>query len=226
MKKASLILIPFRNNVNFKQVVNQIINKTNSTLSDLELVVVDNNTDASLKKDICLFLELFKDKITIKYFENNNHLQLAGATNKAIDLCDSKYFIYLCSNDTFIYNNDWINSITNELSDEDYNQGYRLGGTIAPWPNFLKDPKLHVHAQGGVFLSFTEYMKKNKYPVSHPFSFCDVMHSANCLKQGFKIKQINSLFSSMGTVTPSFHQENIKTNKYYITHLHGNSKLI
>ena len=222
MKTASIVLAPFNNNEAFKKVFLQVLTKTNFNFNELELIIIDNNINEENILDIKKFLELYTTDYPIKYYNNRNNYQLAGATNKAIELSDSKWFVYLCSNDTYIYHNDWLKSMTEGLSDDDYTKGFRIGGTIAHWPNFLPNPKDHVHVQGGIFIAFTEYMKNNKYSTKFPFSFMDTNHSAHCIKQGFKLKHIASVFSSMATVNDRIHQENKTSNKYYVTHLHGN----
>lgn len=224
IKKTSIVLVPYKNNINFKKVVNQILNKTKYPTDSIELIVIDNNTDVTLSTEIRGYLNSIKN-LPIKYKQNHNIHQLAGATNEAVKLANSHWFVYLCANDIYIYDENWLNYLINNLTTEDYAKGYRLAGTIAKWPNYLKDSSLHFHAQGSIFIAFTEYMKKNKYSLQHPFSFMDVIYSAKCLEQGFKIKHLDKILGSMDFVTKSFHDTNKKTNKYYITHLHGNSKL-
>lgn len=222
MRKVSICLVPYNNNEQFKKVLQQVIAITNFDFNDIELIIIDNNTDATLKQDIVNFISPYAHKYFIKHVQNNNMNQLAGATNKAIEVSDSKWFVYLCATDTLIYSPEWLNHMVDNLSDEDYSQGYRIGGTIAHWPNPISDVSKHIHIQGAIFAAYTEYMKNNKYPPQYPFSFCDVMHSARCLQQGFKLKEFPKVFSSMGFVTVQSHEENRQTGKYYITHLHGN----
>lgn len=223
-KDVSIVLCPYENNMFFKKVFNQIINTTDYDFSKIEFIVVDNNIDTSKQIDICNFLEQYIDKgYTIKYYSNKNIKQLAGATNKAIELSDSKWFIYLCATDTYIYHNGWLNNLIENLSDSDYNNGYRIGGTISSWPNYFSDKSKHIHVQGSIFISFTEYMKKNKYSDKYPFSFMDVYHSADCLKKGYKLKGIQKVLASMGFVSTKEHEDIKKSKKYFITHLHGNN---
>ena len=156
----------------------------------------------------------------MKHLQNENVGQLAKATNRATEVADSKWFVYLCATDTYIYDPNWLTYGTTNLSDADYVDGYRIGGTITPWPNHLH-PDLHYHVQGAVFIAFTEYMKANPYSLEYPFDGCDVMHSARCLEQGFKLKSIRGLLAHMDEVTEFWHENNKQSKEFLIAHVHG-----
>ena len=220
MKDVSIVLCPFENNDLFKRVFNQIVIRTRYDLSRVEIIVVDNNTDPDLKRDVAEFAQENAELCAITYIENNNEGQLAQATNKAIEVADSKWFVYLCANDTYIYDPRWLQYLIGNLSDDDYDAGYRIAGTVTPWPNHLSEEK-HFHVQGAVFIAFTDYMKQNPYSGDFPFNYCDVMHSARCLEQGFQLKHLPRICSHMGDATREWHDGNRQSKQYLIAHLHG-----
>ncbi|MEY4669991.1 MAG: hypothetical protein RL518_2690 [Pseudomonadota bacterium] len=220
MKDVSIMLCPYENNALFKRVFNQIIIRTRYDLSMIEILVVDNNTNTELKRDVVEFLRENEELCTIKYLENNNEGQLAQATNKAIQAADSKWFVYLCTNDTYIYDPRWLQYLVGNLSEDDYEAGYRIAGTVTPWPNHLTEEK-HFHVQGAVFIAFTEYMKLNPYSLEYPFEYCDVMHSARCLEQGYLLKHLPRICSHMGHASREWHEENRSSKQFLIAHVHG-----
>lgn len=223
MKEVSLVLCPFENNDFFKRVFNHIIVRTRYDLSQIEIIVVDNNTDPELKRDIAEFVHENGELCSITYIENNNEGKLAQATNKAIEVADSRWFVYLCANDTYIYDPRWLQYLVGNMSEEEYNAGFRIGGTVTPWPNQLP-PDKHFHVQGAVFIAFTEYMKNNPYSPEYPFDQCDVMHSARCLEQGYHLKHLPRICSHMGQATREWHEGNKQSKQYLIAHVHGLAK--
>lgn len=220
MKEVSIVLCPFENNDFFKRVFNHIIVRTRYDLSQVEILVVDNNTNPELKRDIAEFVHENGELCSIRYIENNNEGHLAQATNKAIEAADSRWFVYLCANDTYIYDPRWLQYLTGNMSEEEYHAGFRIGGTVTPWPNHLA-PDKHFHVQGGIFIAFTDYLKGNPYSPKHPFDYCDVMHSARCLEQGYHLKHLPRIRSHMGEVTKDWHDGNKQTKQYLIAHVPG-----
>lgn len=220
MKDISIVLCPFENNAQFARVLEHVFTRTFYDFSKIELIVVDNNTEPSKKDEISALVRRYEGRCSIKHLQNDNVGQLAHATNRAIEVADSKWFVYLCATDTYIYDPGWLTYGTTNLSDEDYAAGYRIGGTITPWPNHLH-PDLHYHVQGAVFIAFTEYMKANPYSPAYPFDGCDVMHSARCLEQGFKLKSIRGLLAHMDEATEFWHENNKRSKEFLIAHVHG-----
>jgi len=220
MKDVSIILCPCENNDSFKRVFNHIVIRTRYELSQIEILVIDNNTDTELKRDIAEFVQDNAALCDITYIENNNEGQLAHAINRAIEVANSKWFVYLSANDTYIYDPRWLQYLIGNLSDDDYEAGYRIAGTVTPWPNHLSDDK-HFHVQGTVFIAFTEYMKKNTYSADFPLECSDVMHSARCLEQGYQLKHLPRIYAHMGHVTKEWHDSNRETKQFLIAHLHG-----
>ena len=214
-------MCPFRNNQYFKKIFTQVINNTDYDFSKIEFIIIDNNTDALLQQDLIDFLSPYTNQYTIKQYQNRNIGQLANASNKAIELADSKWFVYLCATNTYIFQPDWLKHMTIHLSDIDYANGYVMAGTIAQWPNYIPNPSMHIHIQGGLFIARTEYMKHNNYTMQYPFSFMDVIHSANALAQGKKLKSISEVWSSMATVNASGMDFMKKAGQFKIIHAHG-----
>ena len=221
MKDVSIVLCPFNNNEHFKRVFHHIITRTHYDFSKIEVIVVDNNTEADLKKEIANFVADNASLVDVTYIENNNVGQLAQATNRAIEIASSKWLVYLCATDTYIYDPQWLVYLTENLSDSDKEEGYRIAGTITPWPNYLKDESKHYHVQGAVFIAFTEYMKQNPYSLEYPFDHCDVIHSAKCLEQGYKIKHLPRIISHMGHASLDWHQGVRRSKEFLIAHVHG-----
>jgi GT2 family glycosyltransferase len=220
MKDVSIVICPFENNDFFKRVFNHIIVRTRYDLSQVEIIVVDNNTDPALRRDIAEFVHENGELCSMKYIENNNEGQLAQATNKAIEAADSRWLVYLCAKDTYIYDPRWLQYLVGNMSEEEYNAGFRIAGTVTPWPNHLP-PDKHFHVQGAVFIAFTEYMKSNPYSPEYPFDYCDVIYSARCLEQGYHLKHLPRIRSHMGAVTKDWHDGNKQTKQYLIAHVLG-----
>lgn len=220
MKEVSIVLCPYENNDFFKRVFNHIVVRTRYDLSQIEIIVVDNNTDPERKRDIAEFVHENAELCAMHYIENNNEGKLAQATNKAIEVADSRWLVYLCANDTYIYDPRWLQYMVGNLSEEEYNAGFRIAGTVTPWANHLTADK-HFHVQGAVFIAFTEYMKNNPYSLDYPFDQCDVIHSARCLEQGYHLKHLPRICSHMGQATKEWHEGNKQSKQYLIAHVHG-----
>jgi glycosyltransferase involved in cell wall biosynthesis len=219
-KDVSIALVPFENNPQFARVLEHVMTRTAYDFSRLEVLVIDNNTDLGKQREVEEIVSRYKDRCSFKLFKNNNAGQLAQATNKAIELADSKWFVYLCATDTYIYDETWLQYAVSNLSDDDYAHGFRMGGTITPWPNYLT-PDLHYHVQGSIFIAFTEFMKAYPYSADFPFDYCDVIHCARTLKLGMKLKAIPGLLAHMGDVTEFWHLQNKEKREFKIAHIHG-----
>jgi glycosyltransferase involved in cell wall biosynthesis len=220
MKDISIVLCPRENNELFKRVFNQIIIRTRFDLSRIEIIVVDNNTDSSLRDDIEEFLQENDQLCRIKYVENIGHGGNAQAVNKAIEAAESKWFVYVSINDTYIYDPRWLQYLIGNLSDDDYEAGYRIAGTVTAWPDNLSEEQ-HLHVQGEVFIAFTDYMKHNPYSRDYPLEHCNILHSARCLEQGYQLKHLPRIYSQKGDASKEWHEENRQSKRYLIAHLHG-----
>ncbi len=220
IKDVSIALVPFENNPQFARVLEHVVTRTAYDSSRFEIVIVDNNTDPAKQQEVQEIVKRYEDRCDCKLIRNNNVGQLAQATNRAIEVANSKWFVYLCATDTYIYDEGWLSYAVENLSDEDYAQGFRMGGTITPWPNYLT-PDLHYHVQGSIFIAFTDFMKAYPYSGDFPFDYCDVMHCARTLKLGLKLKSIPGLLAHMGDVTEFWHNLNRSTKEFKIAHIHG-----
>lgn len=210
MKKVSIILIPFNNNRTFFRTLKQVLQVR---YDDYEILIIDNNLDKKVENAINPYLEKYKK---IHYFRNNNRFILAGAMNMAIDKADSHWIVYLCTNHVWIYSNDWLAHMTLHMSDIYYKARFMMGGHVQKFR--AKD-----HVQGGVFIAFTEFMKKFKYEAkANPFQFMDVNISARILRGKYRLKKIPRVMSVMNQGwTSKNHRDNIIVKKYKIVHCHG-----
>ena len=224
MKDVSITLVPFENNPQFARVLEHIMSRTAYDFSKIEILVVDNNTDLDTQREVAQIVQSYEGRCTVKLLHNHNVGQLAQATNRAIEVADSKWFVYLCATDTYVYDESWLSYAVENLSDDDRKAGFRMGGTITPWPNYLT-PEHHYHIQGSVFIAFTEYMKAYPYTLDFPFDYCDVMHCARCLRLGLKLKAIPGLLAHMGDVTEFWHDLNKEKKEFKIAHIHGLHRL-
>ena len=124
------IIICTYNRVDFlEKCINSILNQIND-YSEIEIVIIDNNSNDNTRK----FIESFK-KENIKYFLETNQ-GLSYARNKGIDVSKGKFLAFV--DDDAIINKNWVKSLIKQLKKKQYNQIY--GGPI--YPNFeIKCPK-------------------------------------------------------------------------------------
>ena len=146
--KASICIVPFRNNKRFLEIFKQI----KQTSGEYEIIVIDNNARDDLRKLMT----------GVKYFHNKNNGKLAGATNKAVSMAEGRYFVYVCAIHTRIYSNDWLSDMIKQMM---ANPKYAMGGDLRPFGS-------KGHIQGGVYIAKINWMRKNPYDeVKSPFTF-------------------------------------------------------
>jgi glycosyltransferase involved in cell wall biosynthesis len=223
MKEVSIVLCPRENNDSFMRVFNQIVVRTRYDFSKLEIIVVDNNTTPGSQKELEEFVTENSELCSIKYISNNNEGGIAQACNRAIEAANSRWLVYLSSFDTYIYDPRWLQYMVGNLSEEEYQAGYRIAGSLAS-EGYTDGQDLNVHIVGAIFIAFTDYMKGNPFsPGSSPERY-DVEHSARCVELGFQLKNLPRIFSYGGDASQDWHNENREIKRFLIAHLNGLSQ--
>lgn len=223
MKEVSLVLCPRENNDAFIRVFNQIVIRTRYDFSQVEIIVVDNNTDSTLQQELAGFVRENAEVCSIKYILNNNEGGIAQASNKAIEVADSRWFVYLSSFDTYIYDPRWLQYMVGNLSEEEYLAGYRIAGSLA-YDGTPEGEPLHLFVEGALFIAFTDYMKSHPFSADSPPDSYDIEHSARCVELGFQIKNLPRIYSYGGDVSQEWHDENREIKRFLIAHLNGLSQ--
>jgi len=220
MKEVSIVLCPRENNNSFFRVFNQIIIRTRYDLSQVEVIVVDNNTDPALKSEVAQFVAENSEVCSLRYIENNNEGGIAMACNRAIEAADSQWFVYMDTTDTYIYDPRWLQYMVGNMSEEDYTAGFRIAGTLTAGENY-PEKESDVFIQGAVFIAFTEYMKLNPFLTDAPPDAYDAVHSAQCLALGYQLKDLPRICSYLGGATQDWHDENREVKRYLIANVQG-----
>lgn len=223
MKEVSIVLCPHGNNDAFMRVFNQIVVRTRYDLSQIEILIIDNNTDPILKKEVSDFVTENSELCSLTYIENNNQGGIAQACNKAIEASTSRWFVYMNTTDTYIYDPRWLQYMTGNMSEDDYIDGYRIGGTLTAGPNYPECDK-DIFVQGAMFIAFTEYLKGNPclretQPESHDF-----INSTGCIELGFQLKHLPRICSCDADATQEWHNENREVKRFLIANVGGLSQ--
>ncbi len=191
---VTVALIPFENKKQFFKTLNRV----REAEGDFKITVINNSVE-----DYMVY--------PCTYRHHKNKFQLAGGTNQAIKLCETKYFVYVCTNHVYFYSNDWLSRMVLELEAK---PKIALAGTILPY-------KGKPHVQGGLFIGRTEILKENLYRYDKPFRFMDVYMSWRLMEAGYKLGTIKSIYSVMKGWTAENHQRNLKKLRYTAVHGHG-----
>lgn len=201
---ATICLVPFNNPESFLRVMKQLsLCKTN----DCEILVIDNSTNDSEAKKI----QSFCDKVT--YIKGDNK-SLAHANNSAISMAQGKYFIYLCSNHTWIYDNNFVYRIAVGIEESDAD----MAGTISY--------EVSKHVQGGVYIAKTESLRDHYYDELHyEFNFMDVDICQRMIATGKRLADIPSIFSTMKDIRIETHELWQKTKEVAVAHSHFYERL-
>ncbi len=197
---VSICLVPYQNEKSFLTIL-QSAYKT--LIPNAEIIIIDNNPTNRYK--------LICEKFNFRYYHNANKGQLANATNLAISMAKGKYFLYLCTNHTYIYCNDWLSYMVGYM--ERYHERYVMGGDVKPFRN-------HNHIQGGLYIARTAWIKQHPYKGSYPFTFMDVEISKEIMRDRKKMIKIPLIHSSMHEWNRRSHDTNMKTKMIKIVHAH------
>lgn len=184
--KATVCIVPYNNNVKFLDILDRVLEADGK----FNVIVVDNNKHPVLR--------LVLDDYPIKYVNNGNKGQLAGACNLAVSMTDTEYFIYVCSNHTEIFFNSWLDDMVSAMDIS----GVAIGGTVS----LVRRGQDHV--QGGVFIARTEILKEIPYDsINYPFTFMDVYLSNKIKEAGYEFLDIPIVHSVMGKPRRRNHQK-------------------
>jgi GT2 family glycosyltransferase/ADP-heptose:LPS heptosyltransferase len=214
-ESLTIIIVPFNERSSFFHEIIMQLRETNFDPQKLKFIFVDNSTDESEKNYISKMIDILKKRFPlVKLIRNNNQKLLSGAMNKALEICDTELFIYLCSKHLYIYDNDWAKYLMSEMKAIGVREEkYIIGGTISN--------ETGPHVQGGAFIAYTAPLKEIKYDAEKfPMIFMDVDLCRRIIKKGFKLKQIDGMLSKMSNYTLKDHSKNIETQQYKIVHSH------
>ncbi len=192
---VTVCLVPFENKAQFFKTLNRV----RDTEGDFKITVINNSV-----KDY-----MVDPPITYRHHKNKN--QLAGGTNQAIKLCETKYFVYVCTNHVYFYSDDWLSSMVAEM---EARPKIAIAGTVSPY-------KGKPHVQGGLFIARTDILKENLYRYDKPFRFMDVYMSWRLIEAGNNLGTLKGIYSVMKGWTPENHQRNLKKLRYKAVHGHG-----
>jgi glycosyltransferase involved in cell wall biosynthesis len=223
MKDVSIILCPRDNNGAFMRVFNQIVVRTRYDLSQIEIIVVDNNTDSKLKEEVAEFVRENSELCSLTYIDNSDSGGIAQACNRAIEAANSRWFVYMNTTDTYIYDPRWLQYMTGNMSEDDYIDGYRIGGTLTAGPNYPASEE-DLYVQGAMFIAFTEYLKGNPFPVETSPKPYDMLNSARCLKLGFHLKSLPRICACDADASQEWHDENREVKRFLIANVGGLSQ--
>lgn len=223
MKEVSIVLCPRENNDSFIRVFNQIVIRTRYDFSQLEIIVVDNNTDPVAKNEIAEFVRENSEVCSMTYLDNSNDGGIAQGCNRAIEVADSRWLLYMSSTDTYIYDPRWLQYMVGNLSEDDYDAGYRIAGCLASEVE-SPSPQDVIHVKGAVFIAFTEYMKSNPFAADSTPERYDIDHSKRCVELGYQLKNLPRIYSYGDDATHEWHHENREIKRFLIAHLNGLSQ--
>jgi len=192
---VTVALIPFENKDRFFKTLNRVRDAD----GDFKITVINNSVEDYI----------VHPPITYRHHKNKN--QLAGGTNQAIKLCETKYFVYVCTNHVYFYSPDWLMTMVEEMESL---PKIAMAGTILPY-------KGKPHVQGGLFIARTEILKENLYRYDYPFRFMDVYMSWRLMEAGYKLRTLKGIYSVMKGWTPENHKRNINSLRYKAVHGHG-----
>ena len=193
--KATVCLIPFKNNTRFRKILSEVLRVTKN------IIVIDNNRESIFKQEC--------NKHTYRF--NGNKGGLAGATNMAVSLCETEYFVYLCSNHIHIYDDTWLDYLVTQM---DEMPEAVMGGDLTPY-------KGRHHIQGGIFIARTQFLKDYPYDAEHyPFSYMDVFMSDKIVKLGFKLGEIGGIRSTLSKWNKFSEIRNAQNERFKIVHGH------
>lgn len=204
---ATICLVPFNNPTSFHRIVKQL--SESLKLYKDELIVIDNSTNLAnrlLNRLICWF---YSETMRIRYFEGEDKKSLSAATNRAASLARGHWFIYMCSNHSWIYDNNFVDYLCSEM--EHHNAD--LGGTISV--------VCRRHVQGGVFIAKSTTLRRHSFRSEfYPMDFMDVDLSQMYEKLGKKIIHIPEMISMMGKIPACMHEEWQRTKDVKVCHSH------
>ena len=189
-------LVPFEN----KKIFFKTLSSVRKTEGDHKIIVINNSVE-----DYTLIVP------PDVYQHNKNKNQLAGGTNLGIELTNTKYFVYVCTNHVYFYSPDWLEAMVDEM---EANPKIDMGGTVLPY-------KGKPHVQGGLFIAKTEVLKNNLYKYDYPFRFMDVYMSQRLMEAGYKLGNLKCIYSIMKGWTTESHQRNLDKGRYKAVHGHG-----
>lgn len=193
--KATVVFVPYKNHVRFRKILAEVKRVTNN------IIVIDNNPEPVLKNEC-------QD---VQYAHNGNKGMLAGATNFAVTICRTEYFVYLCSNHIHIYDDTWLEDLIEQM---DALPDVVMGGDLLPVGKAL-------HIQGGIYIARTIFLKQYPYNVKKfPFSFMDVEISALITRKGFKMRGLKGVKSVMTKWGKFDKERNDREKLYKIVHGH------
>jgi len=193
--KATVCLVPYKNHNNFRKVLAEVKRVTD------KIIVIDNNRESVLKYEC-------EDVV---YRHNGNKGMLAGATNLAVSLCETEYFVYLCTNHIHIYDDTWLEDLIEQM---DSMPDVVMGGDLLPVGKAM-------HIQGGIYIAKTSFLTQYPYNVKKfPFSFMDVEISALITRKGFKMRGLKGVKSVMSKWGKFDKEKNDRTKRYKIVHGH------
>lgn len=209
--QASVCVVPYNNTQLFFRLLTQL---SQTWFHRRELIVIDNSTNPIHQLAIRLLCYSFKERLNVRYYEGRNKKSLSSATNRAVNLSKGKYFIYLCSNHTWIYDPHWLTYMLDEMKSSDSDIGGTLSTAVRP------------HIQGGIFIAKTaallEVPFNEKY---YPMSLMDVDLSQRFEAQGKRFVQLDRMLSMMGNILPELHNEWEVTKEVLICHSHFYEKM-
>jgi len=191
--KVTVCLVPWKNHVKFRKVLSEVKRVTD------KIIVIDNNLEPVLKHECN----------DVVYRHNGNKGMLAGATNLAVTLCETKYFVYLCTNHIHIYDDTWLEDLVEQM---EAMPDVVMGGDLLPVNKAM-------HIQGGIYIAKTIFLTQYPYNVKKfPFSFMDVEISAVITRKGFKMRGLKSIKSVMTKWGKFDKEKNDRTKQYKIVH--------
>lgn len=196
--QISVCLVPFMNDKRFIKLFESILK---AERVKFEIIIIDNNTNPNYT--------WVSKKSEMKYYHNKNKWQLAGAVNKAISLSETEFFVYLCTNHTRIFSNDWLYYMLGQI--KKYDKRYVMGGDIKAFRNAN-------HIQGGIYIARTEWLKEHPYSKAFPFTYMDVEICKQIVKDKKKMFRIPLIHSSMGLWNRRSHDTNRVTRRIKIVH--------
>ncbi|MGH9387236.1 MAG: glycosyltransferase [Vicinamibacterales bacterium] len=183
---VTVCIVQHENAADVRRILGEMERITRSSRT-FETIVIHND-ESMVAHDGCL------------NYHNRNVGQLAGATNKALELAVGQYFVYLCGSHTHIVSADWLDTLVDGLGDG------VIGGTLT-----RSDGRQHI--QGGVFVARTHALRQVAYdPVRFPFSWMDQDISERMIRAGHDLTHIEGMMSVMG---------HLPNKQYTIYHSHS-----
>lgn len=210
-----ICMVAYNNHKQMTRLVSQIINMTDYRDDyQYSYTVFDNSDNLSETEKTKQIVRVLPN---IMYKKHGN-TQLADTMNQIVKQCDSDFIIYLCTNDTYIYDSVWLITMVEYMKKNSF---VVMGGfihDISYDTRAIAASDIYYHIQGGLYIVKTETLKKYPYTDKYPHAYMDVHWSSLSAGRNEELGSIPGVYSTMRLWSLKQHEENKISKKFKIVH--------